>query len=161
MPNYSPKSDASTYSASHTIPEAQAAGGLAAVLSGSDDAKRLLLLLSFLAAEEIPVDLLVRGATPRRRWDIQGEIEGVDALRAGLDPELGSFLSDTLRLSNAFFELDLLSAVSKNSGQTYTLNEAVAGRIHESLPPEHRSFWRCQALVVAYRAIPWKYIEPA
>ncbi|KND92895.1 hypothetical protein TOPH_02403 [Tolypocladium ophioglossoides CBS 100239] len=71
-----------------------------------------------------------------------------------------SLLSDTLRLGNAFHELDQSSTVSKNSDQTYILTVAIAGCIRESLSPEHLSFWREQALIVAYRAIPWKYVEP-
>ncbi|KAK0628691.1 hypothetical protein B0T17DRAFT_588740 [Bombardia bombarda] len=127
-----------------------------------EGANILLVLLSFLMTSEIiPLDLLVRGATPRRRWNAQGKIDEVDAICAGLVPELSSLLSDMPRLSNAFHELGLSSAVSKNSSQAYTVDEAVAARVRESLSPELHSFWRCQALVVAYRSISWKYIEPA
>ncbi len=122
----------------------------------------LLVLLCFLApSAKIPLDILFSGATPRKRWNVHGEIEETDAIHAGLAPELGSLLSDIPRLSNAFHELNLLSALSKNSAQTYTLDEAVATRACKSLPPEHFSFWKRQALVVTYRAIPWKYIESA
>lgn len=126
----------------------------------SEDAKLLLLLLSFLStSDKIPVNLF-RGAVPRKRWNAQGKIEEVDAVHAGLAPELRSFLSHTPRLSNSFHELDLLSAISKNHhDQTYTLDDALASRVRERLRLEDHSFWRCQALLVAYRAIPWKYIE--
>ena len=152
----------------HTISEAEPtwkAPSLAAVPGSidirSEDAKVLLILLSFLAtSEKIPLDLLFRGATPRKRWNELGEIEEVDAIHAGLVPELGSLLSDIPRLNNTFHELVLSSAVSENSDQVYTVDEAVA-RVHESLSPELHSFWRYHALVIAYRAIPWKYIEPA
>jgi hypothetical protein len=155
----------------HTVSEAKPAWkapSLAAVSEAilgsshihSEDANILLTLLSFFTtSEKIPLDLLFRGGTPRRRWTVQGEIEGVDTFHAGLAPELGSLLSDIQRLGNAFHELDLSSAVSKNSDETYTLNEAVAGRVRGSLSPELLYFWRYQALTVAYRAIPWKYIE--
>ncbi|RDA90092.1 hypothetical protein CP533_2944 [Ophiocordyceps camponoti-saundersi (nom. inval.)] len=111
--------------------------------------------------QKIPSDLLLRGATPRRRWTVQGEIEEANALRAGLAPELITLLSDTLRLDSAFDELHLSATVSKNPDQTYTLTEAAADRIHESLCPEQLSFWRQQALTAVYRAVPWKYIESA
>jgi hypothetical protein len=127
----------------------------------SEDANLLLILLSFLSTpEKIPLDLLFRGATPRRRWTVQGEIAEVDAVVAGLNPEISSLLSNISRLEEAFFCLELSSTVSKFE-QTYTLDEAIACRIREGLSPEHHSFWRHQALVIAYRAIPWKYIEPA
>ncbi|OAA55879.1 Tetratricopeptide-like helical [Niveomyces insectorum RCEF 264] len=73
----------------------------------SDDASLLLLLLSHLAASErVPLALLFRGASPRRRWTLQGEVDDVDAL-----------------------------------------------------PQACREFWKQQALIVAYRAVPWKYLE--
>ncbi|KAI5455731.1 hypothetical protein BGZ63DRAFT_368306 [Mariannaea sp. PMI_226] len=128
----------------------------------SEDANILLVFLSVLAiSEKIPLDLLFRGATPRRRWNVYGEIEEVDAVPAGLAPELCSLLSDIPRLDNAFHELGLSTAVSKKSDQTYILDEAVASRIRERLSTENLSFFNCQALIVAYRAIPWKYLEAA
>lgn len=70
-------------------------------------------------------------------------------------------LCDSQRLGRAFRELGLLSAVSKHSDETYTMNEAVADHVRKSLPSELLSFWRYQALALAYRAIPCKYIESA
>ena len=128
----------------------------------SEDANILLVLLCFLATrEKVPVNLLFHGATPRKRWGVHGKIEEIDAVCAGLVPELGRLLSDMPRLSNAFNELDLLSVVSKNADQIYTVDETVVGRVRKGLSPELHSFWGCQALVIAYRSIPWKYIEPA
>ncbi|KAF5974095.1 hypothetical protein FBULB1_7927 [Fusarium bulbicola] len=127
----------------------------------SEDASILLAFLSVLAvSEKVPLDLLSRGATPRRRWNMHGEMEEVDTIPSGLVPELCSLLSGTSRLSDAFHELELSSAVSKNIDETYTLDEIIASRIRVRLSPENRLFYRSQALVVVYRAIPWKYIEP-
>lgn len=127
-----------------------------------DDANLLLVFLCFLADhEKISVDFLFRGATPRKRWSEHGGIEEMDANRAGLSQELARLLSDISRLSNAFHELELLSVVSKHSDQTYTVDEVVVGHIRASLSPELLSIWRGQALIVAYRSIPWKYIEPS
>lgn len=117
---------ASTCRSLHTVLEVEPAWkvpSLAAVskVPGSssirlEDANILLVLLSFLPpSEKIPLDLLFRGARPRRCWTVQGEIKEVDALYADLTPEWGSLLSDTLRLGNALHELDLSSTVSKNS----------------------------------------------
>jgi hypothetical protein len=128
----------------------------------SEDANILLVLLCFLATrEKIPVNLLFRGAKPQKRWNVHGQVEEMDAICAGLDSELGRLLSDIPRLSSAFNELDLSSVVSKHSDQTYTVDEAVVGRIRKGLSPELHAFWRCQALILAYRSIPWKYIEPS
>jgi hypothetical protein len=160
----------STRRALHTIPKEPPwrAPSLAAVSKAvhgrsnthSEDAGILLILLSFLKSEKIPLELLSCGATPRKRWNVQGEIEEVDAIHAGLVPELGSLLSDVTRLNNAFHELDISSVVSKDLDHTYRVDDAVVGRIHRSLSPELHYFWRFQALVIVFRSISWKYIEP-
>lgn len=125
----------------------------------SKHARTLLFLLSFLKPSVgIASSFLSRGATPRKRWTPQGEAEEADALRAGLDPELVSILSDRSRLESAFHELQRLNAVSETGNQTYTLNEALATRVLGSLE-QNLPFWRDQALIVMYRGIPWKYLE--
>jgi hypothetical protein len=128
----------------------------------SDDAKILFVVLSFFAScEKIPEDLLIRGSTSRRRWNWCGEIEEVAAIEAGLISELGSLLPDTARLNVAFHELMQLSAISEVSSHVYMIDNDIATRVHESLCPEMITFWSEQALILTYRAIPWKYIEPA
>ncbi|KAK8076088.1 hypothetical protein PG994_003360 [Apiospora phragmitis] len=126
----------------------------------SEDARILLVLLAFFSAStKVPLDLVLRGASPRKRWDHRGEIQEVDSGRAGLASRLSVFLSDKARLSRAFHELVSSFAVSQESDETYTLTGELANRVHESLPAEDISFWRYQALVITYRAIPWKYLE--
>lgn len=126
----------------------------------SKDASTLLTLLSFLiTSEKIPLDFLFRGATPRKRWGVGGEIKEDDAKRVGLVQDVVTLLSDVQNLSNTLHELDRSFAVLNNTDQSYTLDAAVAARVRGSLPSEELRFWRYQALVVAYRAIPWKYIE--
>lgn len=121
----------------------------------SEDAKVLLVLLSFLStSDKIPLDLLFRGAAPRKRWTAQGEIKGVDAIHTGLVLELCSLLSDMPRLGNSFHELDLSSAVFKNNNQTYTLDEVITSCTRKRLSAEDLSFWRYQAIIIIYRAVP-------
>lgn len=126
----------------------------------SDDAKLLLVLLCFLSNSEVPVDLLFRGATPRKRWDNYGEIKETEALHVGLLHELVDLLSDIAKLDNALWELQSLSAISRNSNRTYILDRSILARVSDSLPPQFHPFWRQQVLVVVYRSIPWKYLEP-
>lgn len=102
--------------------------------------------------------MLVRGASPRRRWNTKGEIEEVEV--ADLMPKLKCLLSVTKRLNKAFGELALLSAISKNADGTYALNTDIADRVHKALPVAHLSFWRRQALLVLLKSIPWKNVEP-
>lgn len=126
----------------------------------SEDASVLLVLLSFFSpCEKIPLDLFVRGSTPRKRWTVEGKIELVNATRDGLASELVDLLSDAQRLRQAFGELCRSAAVLRYSDETYHLNEDMSARVHRSLAPDTVPFWRQQALVVAYRAVPWKYIE--
>ncbi|KUJ07295.1 uncharacterized protein LY89DRAFT_677915 [Mollisia scopiformis] len=125
----------------------------------SEDAMLSLVLLCSLASSEVPLDLISRGASPRRRWNAHGGIEEKDALYIALSSALVDLLSSIAKLDNALCELVSLSAISKSSDETYMVNRAVQARVSDSLPPELHSFWRLQALVVAYRSIPWKYLE--
>ncbi|KAF5267317.1 hypothetical protein FOXYS1_1820 [Fusarium oxysporum] len=126
----------------------------------SEDASVLLVLLSFFSpCEKIPLELFTRGSTPRKRWTIEGEVELVDATKVGLTSWLIDILADGQRLTRAFRELCQLAAVLKYPDETYHLNEDMSARVHRSLAPDALPFWRQQALIVAYRAIPWKYIE--
>jgi hypothetical protein len=127
----------------------------------SEDTKILLIFLSFLSIpDKIPLDLLFRGGSPRKRWSAAGDIEELNAAHSGLTHELCIFLSDETRLQNSINELGSSSAILDNGDETYTLNKATMNGIPKKLAVDDASFWRCQVLVVTYRAIPWKYIEP-
>ncbi|KAM5347139.1 hypothetical protein ACJ41O_010144 [Fusarium nematophilum] len=129
----------------------------------SEAADVLLVLLSFLSASgKIPLDLLIYGSSPRKRWTWPGEIESVDATEVGLVPELADLLSNTQQLEATVSELCrlLTTRISKNTDRTCTLEAGVAARICGSLSSDQAAFWRGQALIVAYRAVPWKYLEP-
>lgn len=126
----------------------------------SSDARLLLVLLSFLSpATSIHPDNLICGATPRKRWCRGGNVESCDGVEVGLAPELCDLLSDRARLAEAFNQVEL-SAAYRNSDQTYTLQDGVANIIRDTIPNEHGSAWKLQALLVAYRAISWKHLEP-
>lgn len=125
----------------------------------SEDADILLLILSFFSTRHgFTLDLFVRGAMPRKRWTSAGEIEELDATHVGLDTELIGLLSDTSRLAKAFHELESSRSVVSKSG-SYSINEDFVSYIRDNLPQDCLAFWKLQALVVAYRAISWKYIE--
>lgn len=122
----------------------------------TDDSRSLELLLSFFSPSyPITHDFLLRGGSPRKRWTRDGGIEEVDATTSGLSPELTGLLSDYPRLSTA-----LSTAVLKKSDQGYILDADAAERIRQGLPTEVLASWKTQALIVAYRACPWKNIEP-
>ncbi|CAH0034396.1 unnamed protein product [Clonostachys rhizophaga] len=126
----------------------------------SEDGKALLVLLSFLAPENaIHVDNLLLGASPRKRWTAQGAITDMDAVNAGLFPELCNLLSDRGKLTAALGELGI-SGLNNHGNGTYSLEKTISDSIRRSVPPEYLRSWRCQALLVAYRAVSWKYTEP-
>lgn len=126
----------------------------------TDDSKLLLILLCFLADSDISVDLLYFGATPRKRWTEEGGIVEMGAHYIGLMPNLERLLSDRPRISNAFNELHGMAAIAKNANGGYVLDAATRARILGTLPsPNHRP-WRQQALLLTYRSVPWKYLEP-
>lgn len=95
---------------------------------------------------------------PRKRWTSAGEVEELDATRVGLDPELIGLLSDTSRLARAFHELEASRSILTDLG-SYFINEDSVSCVRDNLPQECLAFWKLQALVVAYRAISWKFIE--
>ncbi|KAK6076278.1 LipA and NB-ARC domain-containing protein [Seiridium cupressi] len=126
----------------------------------SDDANMLLVFLAFLApSEKINVDLLSRGAAPRKRYTATGEIQVVGADQMGLNGDLSTFMSDSLRLNDAFYELKQLSVILEDNAGGYTLDRSAATFVQELLSPAHAIAWRFQALFIAYGAIPWKYID--
>lgn len=119
---------------------------------------RLALLLSFLSpACKITHEFLLRGGSSRKRWTISGGVEEVDATTAGLAPELAGLLSDTPKLINALNSL--APAMLKQQDQGYTLDIDAVKSIHQDLSAEALVFWKTQALIVSFRAIPWKHIE--
>ncbi|RCI12111.1 hypothetical protein L249_0945 [Ophiocordyceps polyrhachis-furcata BCC 54312] len=105
---------------------------------------------------KISTDILYRGGTPRKRWTEDGGIGLTSALP---DVALQPLLSDLSTLNDAMGQLQRLSAVSANVGGTYTLRSDVQATVLEKLPPETYPLWRRQALIIACRAVPWKYLE--
>lgn len=118
----------------------------------------LRFLLSFLSpSHPITHDFLLRGGSLRKRWTRDGGIEEVEATTSGLSAELTDLLSDSPRLGKA---LSLLSMTAlRKTDQGYMLDEEAVKQIRQNFPTHALTFWKTQALIVAYRACPWKYIE--
>lgn len=126
----------------------------------SNDSRMLVAFLSsFSPRSMIPLDLF-RGATPRKRWAKDGNLEDTRAEQFGLVTELCGFLSSNHRLKSGFRDLEALSVVSQESDQAYSISDGVTKGVLEKLSPESLDFWKTQALLVLYRSIPWKYIDP-
>ncbi|EGE00904.1 hypothetical protein TESG_08186 [Trichophyton tonsurans CBS 112818] len=122
----------------------------------SEGAGLLLVLSCFLARLEIPLLLCVRGATPRKRWTKSG---GIEETNTGIATPLVHTLSNDTNLNSALCELQSKSAISSNSNDTWLLDPDVLARVLEALPPFFHSHWRLQALTIASRSVPWKYLE--
>ncbi|GKT54677.1 NB-ARC domain-containing protein [Colletotrichum tofieldiae] len=124
-----------------------------------DDADLLLVLASFLApGKEIPLDLFIRGAGARTRWGSDGK---PTESRSLVDAELSSVLADRPKLENAFKMLCSVGTIKKINSDTFSVSTDVSEAILISLDNDQRQFWKQQALIVAYRALTWKYLEPS
>lgn len=126
--------------------------------AGSADSARLTILLSFLADHDIPIDLLYRGSSRRKRWTEGGEIIETDPAELGLSEHLMRVCAHD-RLTNTLSELQSLSAIVRTSDSKFKLRERERQEIQERLTPSLRSFWCLQALILACRSVPWKYLE--
>ena len=151
-----PVSTLSSHHPSHwkTISEAAASEFLPNTTS---DSKLLLILVCMLASSPFSLRLLFRGATPRKRWTEQGHIG--ESTCIGLAIELKGFLLSMSRLHRAVDELECALVVVKTDDDRYILDLATQARILNVMSPKLRQFWAEQALVITYRAIPWKYLE--
>ncbi|EED11703.1 conserved hypothetical protein [Talaromyces stipitatus ATCC 10500] len=123
------------------------------------DTSLLLVLLCFLNDSILPLDLLSRGTTRRKRWNDSGGIEDVDVLHFGLSSKLASICSTPTRLDETLDKLQSLLAISKITDYTFELDKSLPAAVIGLIPNEFHPFWRLQALIIACRSIPWKYLE--
>lgn len=124
----------------------------------SDNAYLMATLLSFFAEHENSLDLLCRGGSPRKRWTEAGSIMETNAVDSGLCHEL-SCICSTNNLKIALGELCSISVISWISDDSFSLNDTTRHEIRSNLPPSLESFWSLQAFIIAYRSVPWKYLE--
>ncbi|WAO95931.1 Hypothetical protein NCS54_01358000 [Fusarium falciforme] len=127
-------------------------------LSRCDDSSKLLNLSSFLAPTKIPFSLLIRGSSSRNRWNSQGNIDRVDASAVGLPSDLVNVLSSQPSLASAMSRLP--HAYIKISDQLYEVDGEIAHLARQRHAPDDQARWKNWALIVTYRSIPWKYLEP-
>jgi hypothetical protein len=155
--SYHTASDFSRWKISSTAAASEVLPGLER--TQSEDAKLLVVLLCFLANFDVPLDLLYRGASPRKRWDEFGRIEETDALHLGLFPELARICSYKTTLNHALSQLQSSLAISRISEHTLRVDQSVLAAMTTRIPVEFHPTWRLQAFIIAYRSIPWKYLE--
>lgn len=150
---YTPSSQSSSHSTASNIPR-----GPERANNTSEDTRNLGFLLSFLSPiHEITPDFLHWGGSPRKRWTVDGDVAVVDAADAGLLSCLVSLLCDLSRLDRALD--DLANSILRKTDQYYHLDEGASSRIRDGLSTPEANLWKRQALIVSYRAIPWKHIE--
>ncbi|KAI8712832.1 hypothetical protein NCS52_01382600 [Fusarium sp. LHS14.1] len=123
-----------------------------------NDSNKLLDLSSFLAPAKIPLNFLIRGSTSRERWNSKGDIERVEASDVGLPSDLSRILSYEPRLVSIINRLP--DAYLKTSDQLYEVDEEIADLTRKRHAPDDQTRWKNWALIVTYRSIPWKYLEP-
>lgn len=123
--------------------------------TGSADAELLIILLSFLADHEVSAEFLCRGASPRKRWTDDGLISEIRPAELGLSEDLIHICSPNT-LTKTLSKLQ--SAIVWTTTSRFKLRERERERILERLSPRN-PFWCLQALIVACRSVPWKYLE--
>ncbi|RSL88929.1 hypothetical protein CEP51_001487 [Fusarium floridanum] len=123
-----------------------------------DDSNKLLNLSSFLAPTKIPFSLLTRGSSSRERWTSQGGIESVEASDVGLPSDLCRILSNQPDLESTINSMP--HTYIKVSDQLFEVDGAVADLARQRHVPDDQARWKNWALIVTYRSIPWKYLEP-
>lgn len=126
--------------------------------TGSADSARLMILLSYLANHEVPIELLCRGATPQKRWTKDGDIFKANPAELGLSDDLIRICSpDTL--TKVLSKLQSFSAIDWVSNSHFKLTESARHGILNRLTDSTHSFWCLQALILVSHSIPWKYLE--
>ncbi len=125
-------------------------------LSDSPEVMSLLLLLFSLGGYNIPKSMLVRGCSPRLRWDDTGEVKKITAVDAGLEPDICTFLSNNARLDRALQALALRSFLVSHTlteGQpTYTLEPHSLRFVTQHISQNQRDKFSTQAWVLACQA---------
>jgi len=134
------------------------AAGPPSEATSDKDVNDLLTLSSFFApATKIPLDMLHRGATPRKRWNKEG---GIESRASNVDPGLASLLADRNRVICVLEKLRQSGdAATYPAHESYTINDEARRRTLDSLDGEQQKSWKEQALLVAYHALSWKNIE--
>lgn len=127
-----------------------------AMTTGCADAEPLIILLSFLADHGVSVDLLCRGTSPRKRWTDGGEISKVDPATLGLSDDLIRSCIPEI-LTRTLSRLD--SAIVWESTARFRLVQGERERTFKRLPSYLYPFWSLQALTLACRSVPWKFLE--
>ncbi|KJZ68661.1 hypothetical protein HIM_11946 [Hirsutella minnesotensis 3608] len=114
----------------------------------------LLILLSFLCDSIVSVDMLSQAASPRKQWAVDGGIEIVASPWA-----LRHDYSNDSTVRTTLDRLVGLSLISSTSDGNYRVDSEIRKTVLSTLPFNLHSFWRHQALCVAWAAIPWKYLQ--
>lgn len=123
------------------------------------DAGYLLVFLCFLADSPVPLELLSRGATPRKRWSDSGSIEETDVLLYDLSPVIVTICSSSSKLKDVLSQLRSLSAITETSEHTFRVDRTLADVILTAVPIGFHHTWRLQACIMACHSVPWKYLE--
>lgn len=114
------------------------------------------------------MDLLRRGVSTQRRWTRDGRLHLDPAASADLAPEVAQLISTESLLDRALAELIKAGAVSPDSDDNRLVtvdatigNGLIAGATAPVPEVDLATVWERQVLIVACRAVPFKYLEPA
>ena len=130
----------------------------------SKDATSLLLLLCFLDPGDIRESMLLRGCTPQKRWDKNGEIAEVSAEEEGVSNHLVKLITDEMCYDAAVEKLLSFSLIRQNNdfneARSLSLHPLVQYCASQRVSLEEQNVWRLEAILLVCHAFPRnQYIE--
>lgn len=131
----------------------------------SKDASDLLLLFCFLEASGISETMLLRGCSPQKRWDRQGEMAEVAPTDTGLDSGLVALIGDEMDFDAAIDKLLSFSLIRQdkdvNESRSFSVHPLVQHCASQRVPQAVQEMWRLQALLLVCHAFPRnQHLEP-
>lgn len=118
------------------------------------DSDRLLLYLYALGGIEIPVALLDDLRFPCRRWNVDGEIQSIDATDFGIAPELTGFLSGDNYLARTSTTPCINKSQLNNGTITLSLSNDIVSAFSSTLVSHTMEFLNSVALKLLCYACP-------
>lgn len=124
----------------------------------SEDAAFLLLLFCFLEPGDISENMLLRGCTPRKRWDKWGNIAEIDAQESGVSSYLVHLITDEMTYDAAIEKLLSFSLIRRNNdfneSRSISMHPLVQYCASHRVSKSQQNTWRLQAILLVCHSFP-------
>lgn len=133
----------------------------------SAQANVLLRLLLLLASPGLSIHTeLLRRIAFRRRWAHDGSLDTSPSLPNDLAPDVAKVIGNALVFDRALLELvrEGATLTDPTNSRLVTVDTAIRSTLvtemYASASEAELAAWKCQALIVACLAVPFKYLQP-